>query len=73
MEVLKEESNKYKEIQENTIKQVKDINKTVQDRKKKIPAIKKTQTKEILEMESRRKRTGITDMQHQKNTGDGKA
>jgi hypothetical protein len=24
-------------------------------------------------MESRRKRTGITDMQHQKNTGDGKA
>jgi hypothetical protein len=29
VEALKEESNKYKEIQETTIKPVKDINKTV--------------------------------------------
>ena len=34
--------NKYKEIQENTIKQVKEMNKTVQDLKMKIEAIKKT-------------------------------
>lgn len=42
-EVLKEERNKsLKEIQENTIKQVKKINKKVQDLKMEIEAIKKS-------------------------------
>ena len=40
-----------KEIQ-NTIKQVKNMNKTVQDLKIKIEAIKKTQMKATLKMES---------------------
>lgn len=34
--VLKAETNKYKEIEENTIKQVKEMNKTVQDLKMEI-------------------------------------
>ena len=38
-------------MQKNTIKHVKEINKTVQDLKVKIEAIKKTQTEEILEAE----------------------
>jgi hypothetical protein len=38
-------------MQKNTIKHVKEINKTVQDLKVKIEAIKKTQTGEILEAE----------------------
>ena len=42
-EAFKEEMNKsLKEIQENTIKQVKEMNKTVQDLKMEIEAIKKT-------------------------------
>jgi hypothetical protein len=40
------------EIQENTIRQVKEINQTVQDKKMEIEAIKKTQTEGILEMEN---------------------
>ena len=39
-------------MQENTIKQVKEINKTVQDLKVEIEAIKKTQTEGILVMEN---------------------
>ena len=53
--------NKFlKEIQENTIKQVNKINKTVQDLKMEIEAIKKTQTEGILEIENLEKRTGRT-------------
>ena len=44
----KEESIKYKEIQENTNKQVKEMNKTVQYLKREVEAIKKTQTEAIL-------------------------
>ena len=40
---------------------MKEINKTVQDLKMKIEAIKKTQTERILEMENLEKRTGTTD------------
>ena len=41
IEALKEEANKYKEIQENTIKHVIfDMNKIVQDLRKKMEAIK---------------------------------
>ena len=63
IEAFKEEMNKsLKEIQENTIKQVKEMNKTVQDLKMEIEAIKKTQTEEILEMENLGKITGTTDV-----------
>jgi hypothetical protein len=50
IEAFIEETNKYKEIQENTIKQVEDTNKTVQEMKIEIEAIKKTQSEAILEM-----------------------
>jgi predicted nucleic acid-binding Zn-ribbon protein len=59
VEALKDEANKYKEIQENTIKQAKDMNKTVQDLKMEIEAIKKTLTEGILEVEDLGKRTGL--------------
>lgn len=49
-----------KDIQENTIKQVKEINKTMQYLKVEIEAIKKT-NKAILEMENLGKRTGTKD------------
>lgn len=45
IETFKEETNgSLKDIQENTIKQVKEINKTVQNLKMETEAIKKTQT-----------------------------
>ena len=63
IEAFKEEMNKFlKEIQENTIKQVNKINKTVQDLKMEIEAIKKTQTEAILEMENLVKRMGTTEI-----------
>ena len=44
-DVLKEEvNNSLKEIQENTIKQVKEMNKPVRDQKMKVEAIKEMQT-----------------------------
>ena len=53
IETFKKEMNKpLKEIQENTIKQVKEVNKTVQDMKMKIEEIKKMQTEGILEREN---------------------
>ena len=51
----------HKEIQENTTKQVKEMNKTVHDLKIQIPPIKKRQTERILRMENLGKRTGTTD------------
>jgi formyltetrahydrofolate synthetase len=56
IEAFKEKINKsLKEIQKNTIKQVKEINKSVQDMKMEIETIKKTQTKPTLEIEKSRK------------------
>jgi hypothetical protein len=53
MESLKEKmNNSLKEIQENIIKHVKKMNKTVQDLKMEIEAIKKIQTEVILEMKN---------------------
>ena len=60
VEALKEEANRYKEIQVNSIKQVKHMNKASQDLKREIEAIKKTQTEAILEMENLGKRIGTT-------------
>jgi len=62
IENFKEKINKSrKEIQENTIKQGKEINKIVQDLKMEIETIKKTQTEAILEIENLGKRRGTTD------------
>jgi hypothetical protein len=62
IEAFKGEMNKsLKEIQENTFKQVKDMNKTVQDLKIQIDAINKIQTEGILKMENLGKRIGTTD------------
>ena len=51
----------FKDIQESTIEQLKEINKTVQDLNVEKEAVKKRQTKEMLEMENLRKRTGTID------------
>ena len=51
-----------KRIEENTCKQEKEINKIVQDLKRKIVAIKKTETEAILGMENLGKRLGNTDL-----------
>jgi hypothetical protein len=61
-EAFKEEINKsLKETQNTTIKQVQEMNKTVQDIKMEIESTKKTQTEAILEIESLVKRTGSMD------------
>jgi hypothetical protein len=61
-EALREEMNKsLKEIQGSTIKQMNEVNKTVQDLKIEIETIRETQTVGILEMENLGKRTGTTD------------
>ena len=46
----------YKSLKENTIKPVKEMNKTVQDLRMGLEAIKTTQTEGVLEMEGLRKR-----------------
>ena len=57
IEAFKKEMNKFlKEIQENIIKQVKEMNKTVQDVKMETEAIKKVQAEGILEMENLEKK-----------------
>jgi hypothetical protein len=62
VEAFKEEMNRsFKDIKENTTKQIKEMNEIVQDLKMKIEAIKKTQTEGILEMENLGKGTGTTD------------
>ena len=53
--------NPLKKYKENTIKQMKDLNKMAQDLKIEIETIKKSQMEAILEMENLRKRPGTTD------------
>lgn len=77
-EALKQETSKsLKEVQGDTIKQVKEINKIVQDLKMGIEVIKETQTEGILEMNKvgkRREKQNKTKQQktrcklHQQNT-----
>jgi CRISPR/Cas system CSM-associated protein Csm4 (group 5 of RAMP superfamily) len=63
IKTFNEEINKsLKGIQKNTIKQVKEVNKTVQDLKREIETIKKIQTERIMEMENLGKRRGTTDV-----------
>jgi hypothetical protein len=69
---LKVDINKsLKEIQDSTIKQVKELNKVVQDLKVEVETIKKTQMEANLEMENVGKRSGIMTY-YQQNTRDGR-
>ena len=62
MEALKEErQNSLKELQENSFKWVKVMNKTIQDLKPEIETIKKSQIKLTLELENIGKRSGVID------------
>jgi hypothetical protein len=51
----KKVNNSLKEIQENTIKQVKELNKTIKDLKMQVETIKKSQWETNLEIEKPRK------------------
>jgi predicted nucleic acid-binding Zn-ribbon protein len=63
IESFKEDiSNSLKEIQENAGKQVKELNKAIQDLKVEVETIKKTQMEANLEVENLEKRSGITDV-----------
>jgi uncharacterized protein YukE len=63
IESFKEDiNNSLKEIQENTGKQVEELNKVTQDLKVEVKTIKKTQMEAKLEMESLGKMSGITDV-----------
>ena len=63
IESFKEDiSNPMKEIQENTGKQLKEMNKAIPDLKVKVKRIKKTQMEANLEMENLEKRSGIADV-----------
>ena len=57
---MKKISNKN-ELQENTTKQVKELNKTIQDLKMKVEKIKKSQRETTLEIEYLGKRSGVID------------
>ena len=63
IESFKEDiNNSLKEIQENTGKQVKELNKAIQDIKVEVETIKKTQVEANLEMENLGKKSRITDV-----------
>jgi hypothetical protein len=63
IESFKEDiNNSVKEIQENTGKQVKELNKVIQDLKVEIETIKKTEVEANLETENLEKRSGITNV-----------
>ena len=53
-------NNSLKEIQKNTIKQVKELNKVFQDLKVEVETIKKKQMEVKIEMENLGKRSGMT-------------
>jgi hypothetical protein len=62
VEDLKEETQKsLKELQENTTKQVMGLNKIIQDLKREVDTIKKTQSEAMLEIETLGKKSGIID------------
>jgi len=60
-DLKKDINNSLKEIQENTTKQVKKLNKTIQDLKMEIETIKKPQTETTLEIENLVKKSGVID------------
>jgi chromosome segregation ATPase len=54
-------NNPLKEIQENTSKQVRELNKTIQDLKMEVETIKKSQREKTLEIENLGKKSGAID------------
>jgi chromosome segregation ATPase len=59
---LKEKTQKFlKELQENKIKQVMELNKTIQDLKREVETMKKTQREIALELENLGKKSGTID------------
>jgi predicted nucleic acid-binding Zn-ribbon protein len=54
-------NNSFKEIQENTKKQVKELNKTIQDLKMEVETIKKSQRETTLERENLEQKSGAID------------
>jgi predicted nucleic acid-binding Zn-ribbon protein len=62
VEDLKEETQKsLKELQENMTKQVMELNKTIQDLKREVDTIKKTQSQATLEIENLQNKSGAID------------
>ena len=60
-------------MQENTTKQVMELNKTSQDLKREVDTIKKTQSEATLEIETLGKKSGTIECEHQQqNTRDGR-
>jgi hypothetical protein len=57
----KDINNCLKEIQKNTCKQVKELNKTIQDPKMEVETLKKSQRETTLERENLGKKSGTTD------------
>jgi predicted nucleic acid-binding Zn-ribbon protein len=57
----KEINNSLKEIQENTSKQVKESNKTIQNLKMEVETIKKSQRETILDIENLERKSGAID------------
>jgi hypothetical protein len=73
VEDLKEEKQKsLKELQENMTKQVMELNKTIQDLKRELDTIKKTQSEATLEIETLGKKSGHRCKHQQQNTRDGR-
>ena len=63
VEDLKEETQKFlKELQENMTKEVMELNETIQDIKREVDTIKKTQSEATLEIETLGKRSGTIDV-----------
>ena len=60
-DIKKEINNSLQDIQENTTKQVKELNKTIQDLKMEVETIKKSQRETTLEIENLEKKSGPTD------------
>ena len=57
----KDINNSHKEIEENTFKQVKKLNKTIQDLQMEVERIKKSQMETTLEIENLKKKSGVID------------
>jgi cell division protein FtsB len=58
---LKRKQKSPKELKENTIKQVKEMNKTIQDLKMEVQTIKKSERKTALEIQNLGKGSGAID------------
>ena len=61
MRMMEDINNSLKEIKENASKQVKELNKTIQDLKMEVEIIAKSQRETTLERENRGKKSGAID------------